>query len=123
MFDRRRRLAAIVALASVLTLVGAQFAVAGTTKVVRGRLTDSGYRWRPKLAEVAPGTRVIWRSVEGNHTVTSYGAGWSIDRTISQGERTSFTFNNSGTFRYVCEIHGNVVGGNCTGMCGKVRVG
>ena len=31
-------------------------------------------------------------------------------------------FNSSGTFRFYCTIHGNVSGGNCTGMCGKVLV-
>ena len=123
MQNRHRRLAATIALASVLTLVGAQFAFAGGTFRVRGRMTDAGFRWRPKTAEVAQGTRVIWKSVEGNHTVTSWGGGWSKDTAIGVGERTSFTFNNAGTFRYVCEIHGNVAGGSCTGMCGKVVVG
>ena len=32
------------------------------------------------------------------------------------------TFNQSGTFRYYCTIHGSVSNGNCSGMCGRIVV-
>jgi plastocyanin len=119
----RRRLAAIIALASLLILVGGQFSSAGSRFVVRGReVAPFDFKWKPKLAEVTPGTRVIWRAVDGNHTVTSYGGGWSKNTAIAEGERTRFRFNNNGTFKYFCTIHGNVVDGVCSAMCGKVRV-
>lgn len=124
MSKRRRRLAAILAVATVLAVLGVQLATATSHTVVRGKQTTSGFRWKPKLAEVTQGSRVVWRAVDFNHTVTSYGGGWSKNTAISEGEKTSFRFNNTGTFTYRCMVpgHSSLVDGVCSGMCGKVRV-
>jgi plastocyanin len=87
------------------------------------RATSDGNVFRPKRAEVNRGTRVVWRAVGGSHTVTAYGGGWSKNVTLSAGERTGFTFDENGRFRYRCTFHSSLSSGRCTGMCGKVIVG
>lgn len=108
------------ALAVAVVLAAAALPANGAFLV---RATSDGFRFRPARAEVARGTRVVWRAVGGTHTVTAYGGGWSKDTRIRAGERTGFTFEQRGTFRYRCRIHSTRVDGRCTGMCGRVVVG
>jgi len=108
-----------IALVTALAVVPA----ANGATVIKGVTTSTGSRWKPKITNVAKGTKVVWKAVSGTHTVTAYGGGWSKNTTISAGQKTSFTFNSRGTFKFYCNIHGNVSGGTCSGMCGKVVVG
>jgi plastocyanin len=110
-------------LAGVLAGSIAIGAVANGATVIRGVSTDAGYRWKPKLTEVAKGTKVTWRAVDGSHTVTAYKGPWSKSATIAQGGTTSFTFRRVGNFRFRCTFHSSLVDGKCTGMCGRVLVG
>jgi plastocyanin len=111
----RTALSLSVALALVLlTATTAQGAV-------RVRATGS-QTFKPKRIEIGTGTRVVWKSISGTHTVTAYSRNWSKNATISTGETTSFTFKRTGRYRYYCRIHGTVVDGVCSGMCGKVIV-
>jgi plastocyanin len=108
----------------VATLVaGSIAAIAGPASaatVVRGR--DS--RWHPATVSIARGGAVRWKAVDVHHTVHSYGSNWSYSRDLPAGTSTSpRTFNRRGTFRFYCTIHGSVVGGTCSGMCGRVVVG
>ena len=116
---RTLRWAPAIALVTALAFVPA----ANGATVIRGVSTSNGFRWRPKITNVAKGTKVVWKAVNGTHTVTAYGGGWSKNTTINAGQKTSFTFNNTGTFKFYCTLHGNVSGGQCSGMCGKVVVG
>jgi plastocyanin len=43
-------------------------------------------------------------------------------RSLPVGTSVTRTFNRRGTFRYYCTIHGNVVNGVCSGMCGRIVV-
>ena len=117
----RRTIRWVPAIALVTALASMPSASGAT--VIRGVSTSNGFRWRPKITNVAKGTKVVWKAVSGTHTVTSYGGGWSKNTTINQGQTTSKTFSSAGTFKFYCTIHGNVSGGQCTGMCGKVVVG
>ena len=63
-----------------------------------------------------------WRAVEGSHTVKSRGTNWSYFRNLPVGTSVTRTFNRRGTFRYYCTIHGSVVNGVCSGMCGRIVV-
>jgi len=110
-----RRVVATVAIAGGLAL--ASVAPAGAV-TIRG----SGTRWRPASLDIDRGDRVRWRATSGNHTVRAYGGGWTFSERISQGESVARRFRQRGTYRFFCSIHGNVSGGNCTGMCGRVRV-
>lgn len=77
----------------------------------------------PATKSVAKGTKVIWRSVCDDHTVTSYGGNWAKNTVLDQGQSTSKTFAAKGTFRYRCRFHSDLEGSTCSGMCGKVVVG
>lgn len=102
-------------LAVCLTIVAATPAAAVT---IRG----SGTRWRPARVDIDRGDRVRWRAVSGNHTVRAYGGNWTFRERLDQGETVSRRFRQRGTYRFYCSIHGNVSGGTCSGMCGRVRV-
>ena len=116
----RRSLAVLVA---SLALAGLIAPAVQSATLVRATFGGGDPAFRPKRVEINRGTRVVWKSVSGTHTVTSYGGGWSKNTTISSGERTGFTFNNNGTYRYRCTLHSDLSAGNCSGMCGRVVVG
>ena len=112
-----RKVLIVMACAGVLVVAAASAATATT---VRG----SGTHWRPATTSIARGGFIRWKAVSGNHIVKAYGSNWSYQRRIDQGEVTPRrTFNRRGTFRFFCSIHGNVSGGACTGMCGRIVVG
>ena len=113
----RMRLAATVFAAGLVMSVSG-VALAGVDATIRG----SGTSWNPTRVTIGTGGTVRWRSTSGTHTVTAYGGGWSKDTRIESGESTRKTFNSTGTYKFVCTLHGNVSGGTCTGMCGRVRV-
>jgi plastocyanin len=103
----------------------------GASDVARGHTTTiravarhySSPHWDPKRSRVAQDTKVIWQNPTGiDHTVTSYGHGWTKDTPLSPGDSTSFTFRHRGTFKFRCMIHSTLLNGVCSGMCGKVIV-
>jgi plastocyanin len=109
-------LALVLTTMVVITMSGtAQAAVAAT---IRG----SGTSWNPTRVTINAGQTVRWKAVSGTHTVTAYGGNWSKNTVISAGETTRKTFKRTGVFKFLCTIHGDVSGGVCTGMCGRVRV-
>lgn len=119
MRTRSRYLRTIVAFAMSGALVLAFSPSAQAAEVVRA----TNFRFRPKSLDVARGTKVVWRGVEGSHTVTAYKGRWDKNTVIDAGERTSFTFDRTGRYKYRCRFHSTLVDGNCSGMCGKVVVG
>jgi plastocyanin len=98
--------------------IGATSAASASAVTIRG----SGTRWRPARVDIDRGDRVRWRAVSGTHTVRAYGGNWTFSARLDPGERVSRRFRQRGTYRFFCSIHGNVAGGTCTGMCGRVRV-
>lgn len=62
--------------AAVLTIGLGLMLTAGGSVLVKGVLTDNGYRWRPKTVSVATGTKVVWKAVNGSHTVNAYRGLW-----------------------------------------------
>jgi plastocyanin len=117
----RRRLLALALTATLLGAIAAQPAQAAV--VIKGVSTTSGFKWQPRAVSVAKGTKVVWKSVTGTHTVTSWKGAWSKNTTIGQGAQTSFTFQKTGVFKFRCLFHSSLVNGVCSGMCGKVVVG
>lgn len=117
--SRRSWLVIVLTAALIVTIAAA----ASGAVLVRGLRTDAGREvWRPKRVDIAAGQTVKWKAVEGAHTVTAYGGNWSKNVTLSQGETTTRTFNNPGSYRFRCTFHSTLSGGNCSGMCGKVVV-
>ncbi len=79
--------------------------------------------WSPVHTRVDPGSRVIWRNPTSiSHTVTAFGGNWSIDRTLLPGALVGRTFNSAGVFKFRCRFHSALVGGVCSGMCGRIVV-
>jgi len=110
-----RRIVVTITLAALLAIG----AVAPATAVtIRG----SGTQWRPARVNIDRGDRVRWRAASGNHTVRAYGGNWRFSRELAQGESVARRFRQRGTYRFFCSIHGSVSAGQCTGMCGRVRV-
>jgi plastocyanin len=109
----------VVAVGMVVGTAGIADAV---TVGVRGIFNGSRYVWSPTVKPINRGVIVRWRSVDGSHTVRSRGTNWSYFRNLPVGTSVTRTFNRRGTFRYYCTIHGSVVNGVCSGMCGRIVV-
>ncbi|MFB6311976.1 MAG: plastocyanin/azurin family copper-binding protein [Salinirussus sp.] len=77
----------------------------------------------PVTAEIDAGETVAWVNRDSfNHDVTAAqfretAADWSFSETLGGGERTTYTFDESGVYDYYCTIHGEGT------MCGTVLVG
>jgi plastocyanin len=116
---RNRTRIAVAAFAVAALALGpsgtAQAAVAATIK-------GSGTSWNPTRVTINAGQTVRWKAVSGTHTVTAYGGNWSKNTVLSAGETTQKTFRRTGVFKFLCTIHGDLSGGTCSGMCGRVRV-
>jgi plastocyanin len=113
-----KRVALALSAVAMLILVPATSAQA----LVRVSATAS-HTFEPRRVHVTRGTRVVWKSLSGTHTVTAYSSNWSKNTTINTGQTTSFRFRRRGVFLYRCLIHSTLVNGVCSGMCGRVRVG
>ena len=125
MAARRRRGSAAVALVLAIacaTIFGTAGSAGAVTVGVRGIFNGTRYVWSPTVREISTGTTIRWRAVDGSHTVKSRSSNWSYFRSVSVGTSVTRTFNRRGTFKYYCTIHGSVVNGVCSGMCGRIVV-
>jgi plastocyanin len=119
----RRIVTRIVALAFAAAIVlGSSGPASAVTVGVRAVFNGTRYVWTPAVRTISPGTTIRWRAVNGGHNIKSRGANWSYFRTLASGTTRTRTFNRRGTFRYYCTIHGSVVNGVCSGMCGRIVV-
>lgn len=118
----RPRRGIVVLAISVATISGTTGIADAVTVGVRGVFNGTRYVWSPKVRDVARTTTVRWRAVDASHNVKSRGANWSYFKSIPNGTSVKRTFNRRGTFRFYCTIHGNVVNGVCSGMCGSIVV-
>jgi plastocyanin len=115
MVGRFRRLAvgAVVVAAVMGQMLPAQ---ASTTVAARCNF------FSPKSVTITHGGKVVWKSACRSHTVTSWSSNWSKDTTLQAGGSTSRVFNSRGTYKFRCRFHSTVSGGQCSGMCGTVKV-
>lgn len=110
---------AVVLMAVMLVLAMTGVAQASVTVKVGA---NGANKFSPASKSISKGTKVVWKDVNGSHTVTAYGGNWSKNASLDNGESTSFTFKKTGTFKYRCTIHSSLSGGSCSGMCGKITV-
>jgi plastocyanin len=75
---------------------------------VEVRIID--FAFDPPLLEVPVGTTVVWRLVEGYHTVAS--ADFRLNSPILEnvGDSYSYTFTEAGIYDYICGIHPDMLG-------------
>ncbi len=61
------------------------------------------YRFDPKVIEIEAGQTVTWTNEDNfTHTVQVEG---QEDQKVGQGERVAITFDQPGTYDYVCTLH------------------
>ncbi len=96
---------------------------AGGTSRIKAAGAPGSFHWKPSSRSVAKGDKVVWKNpTSARHTVTAYGGGWKKDTTLSSGSTTSFKFKKAGTFLFRCKLHSTLSNGECSGMCGSVKV-
>lgn len=75
------------------------------TKMVKITTVKGVFAFRPKTLKIHVGTTVVWtNTTQAPHTVTS-DTGVFDSGVISPGGTFSFTFMQTGTFAYHCNIH------------------
>jgi plastocyanin len=121
------RLVTVKLVMAVVLAAGTILVVPGTSVGETSRIKASGspgsFSWKPSSRTIDKGEKIVWKNpTSARHSVTAYGNGWSKDTTIAAGAKTGFKFRNSGTFLFRCKFHSTLDNGNCSGMCGSVRV-
>ena len=83
-------------------------AVAGT------QISIKGFAFNPNQPSVAKGATITWSNDDGTtHTVTSGVPGTlsgKFDQRVEPGTTFSFTFTESGTYEFFCNIHNSMRG-------------
>jgi plastocyanin len=98
---RRSLLPALAVLAAIAAGCGAgeSSEPVATTKVTMAK----SYRFDPKTIEVEAGATVTWTNDDNfTHTVQVDG---QEDHEVGRGESVSITFDDPGTYHYVCTLH------------------
>lgn len=94
-----------------VTVIGLAPGIAQAANVVKAKSST----FVPDSITIPAGARVKWRNPSTrSHTVTSTSSNWSKNSNLNPGNSTTFTFNQTGTYSYKCNIH--------SGMTGKVIV-
>jgi plastocyanin len=100
------------------------------TKRFRAAGQPGSFRWEPTVRRIAKRDRIVWKNPTGtSHTVTAHRGRWSKNTLIRPGERTAKRFRRAGVYKFRCTInagtpaaHSTLQNGQCSGMCGRVRV-
>lgn len=106
---------ALAALAAIVLPVAAdrdvsQAAEESATTAAPGAVTIAGFAFGPPTLDVAAGTTVTWTNEDGfAHTVTASDGSFASDD-IRTGETFTVTFDEAGSFTYVCAIHPSMSG-------------
>ena len=117
---RGRRLllaAAVIALVLALALPASAATVVKLTSV---------NRYKPGSVQIAKGGTIKWKNVSNKkHNIVAYSSNWNYKHTLLAGQAVTRRFASKGTFKYRCTVqnHSNLSGGNCSGMCGVIKVG
>jgi plastocyanin len=114
-----------------LAVVAAPGTSLATHEVIRAReVRPNVYRWRDNSGNnvthigVAP-HRAKWRNPSSGaaHNVRFYRtpSGTNVRRfTLAPGDTKTRRIPEGGTYKYYCTFHGDVQGGDCSGMCGRI---
>lgn len=87
------------------TTTSAETGTSGTSEV-----TMQDISFQPGEITVEVGTEVTWTNADGvTHTTTSEDAAWDSGD-LSSGSAFSHTFDDPGTYTYICEIHPSMQG-------------
>jgi plastocyanin len=101
-----KRLLYLVTLSMAALLISASAASAQEEMTV----SIQDFFFEPDQLTVAPGTTVTWvNDGQTPHTSTADDGTWDSG-TLQPGESFSFTFDEPGTYSYLCEIHPEMTG-------------
>ena len=122
------RLAPVKVLLALTLAVTAIVVVPGTSVGETSRVKAAGspgsFKWKPQTRKIAEDDKVVWKNpTSADHTVTAYGGKWENDDRLNPGDKLRIKFGSKGTYLYRCKLHSTLSDGNCSGMCGKVKVG
>jgi plastocyanin len=74
-------------------------------------VVDVSMSFEPATVEISAGTTVRWQSAGGlPHTVTSTSGPTDFDEALPDGGSVRVTFDEPGTYEYVCSIHPDMAG-------------
>jgi plastocyanin len=95
---------AVAVLAAALLVVGCGGAGESSEPVATTEVEMvKSYRFDPKTIEIESGDTVTWTNEDNfTHTVQVDGQG---DHKVGQGESVSITFDEPGSYDYVCTLH------------------
>lgn len=77
-------------------------------------ITMKNFAFEPNEITIAPGTTVIWKGVQGKHTIKADDGGFESDVVLANGE-FSYRFEREGRYRYYCALHGEPGGKDMSG--------
>jgi plastocyanin len=104
-----RRAALAGALALVLVAAGCGESESSEPVATTDVSMAKSYVFEPKVIEVESGQTVTWTNDDNfTHTVQVDG---QEDHKVEQGETVSITFDEPGTYHYVCTLHENDMDG------------
>lgn len=77
----------------------------GPAKAGEVAVTIRNFDYSPMTLEIAPGTTVVWKNLDGEpHTIASLD-GQFRSQALDQNDSFRFTFDHPGVFKYICSIH------------------
>lgn len=113
-------LALVLAVTGVVIVPGTS---SGETSKVKAAGSPGSFKWKPATRSIVEDNRVAWKNpTSADHTVTAYGGNWDTNERLNPGDKLRIKFGSAGTYLYRCKLHSTLSDGNCSGMCGKVKV-
>jgi plastocyanin len=117
----------LVAVATVVTLASSAFAIAtavtsednggsaasssGCAAGTSAQARISDFAFQPAALTVTVGSCVTWTNEDNTtHTVTGTDTDLISSPDLDQGDTYSVTFDQAGTYHYICSIHTNMTG-------------
>lgn len=97
--------------------------LAPKAQAARATVRAGDEEWTPAVQRIERGDYIVWKNpTQQTHNIVAYGSNWSLDRFLYAGDSFTKRFRSTGTFKYLCSIHGTRQDGVCDGMCGVIRV-
>jgi plastocyanin len=101
---------AIVAMAGLILMVGAQRSQAADNPAKGIEIKIDNFNFGPMKLSVAVGTTVTWTNNDDvPHTVVSEDKTTFKSRALDTGENFSYTFTKPGKYAYFCSVHPKMV--------------
>lgn len=83
---------------------------ASPAAAMEARVTIKDLAFSPQVLEIPVGTTVTWTNEDApQHTVFSKDKTFASD-ILEQGDTFSYTFDEPGTYDYICSLHPNMTG-------------